>query len=192
MVSWQTSTASLLGRLTVKQLVKREVSVDKLRKSAGAIEWLYPKRPPGFDFTHEHPLPHCDAEWVRKKGSRSDRILLHFPGGAYIIRLPHMERTLVARLCRAANAHARLVYYRLAPEHPFPAGHEDCVGAYRQLLDLGIRPGRIVLSGISAGGGMALAVLMALRDAGLPLPAGAIVMSPLTDLADPRTEASSR
>jgi epsilon-lactone hydrolase len=129
---------------------------------------------------------------VRAKGGRTDRMLLHFPGGAYIMRMPHMERALVSRICRAANAHARLVFYRLAPEHPFPAGHEDCVGAYGQLLELGIRPDRIVLSGISAGGGMALAVLMAVRDAGLPLPAGAIAMSPLTDLLDPRTETSSR
>jgi acetyl esterase/lipase len=192
MVSWQTTTASLLGRLTVKQLVKREVSVEKLRAGAGAIERLFPQHPPGFEFAHDHPLPNCDAEWVRAKGGRTDRMLLHFPGGAYIMRLPNMERAMVARICRAANAHARLVFYRLAPEHPYPAAHEDCVGAYRQLLALGIAADRIVLSGISAGGGMVLGVLMALRDAGLPLPAGAIAMSPLTDLLDPTTQTGSR
>ena len=71
---------------------------------------------------------------MRAKGGRTDRMLLHFPGGAYLMRLPNMERTLAARICRAANAHARLVFYRLAPEHPYPAAHEDCLGAYRQLL----------------------------------------------------------
>jgi acetyl esterase/lipase len=96
-----------------------------------------------------------------------------------------MERAMLARLCTVANARARLVFYRLAPEHPFPAGHEDSVGAYLQLLDLGIAADRIVLSGISAGGGMALGVLLALRDRGVPMPAGAILMSPLTDLTDP-------
>ena len=185
MVSWQTTTANLLGRLTVKQLLQRDVSVEKLRAQMGAIERLFPAHPAGFEFAHEHPLPHCDAEWVRPKGVRTDRFILHFPGGAYVARMPHMERGMVARLCDAAHSRARMVYYRLAPEHPFPAGHEDCVGAYRQLLELGIDPRRIVLSGISAGGGMALAVLLALRDLKLPLPAGAVLMSPLTDLTDP-------
>jgi len=185
MVSWQTTTASLLSRLTVKQLLQRDVSVDRLRGQIGAIERLFAEHPPGFEVAHDHPLPHCDAEWLRAKGARTDRVILHFPGGAYVARLPKMERSMLARLCTAANARARLVFYRLAPEHPFPAGHEDSLDAYRQLLDLGVAPRHIVISGISAGGGMALGVLLALRDRGLPLPAGAILMSPLTDLTDP-------
>lgn len=192
MVSWQTTTASLLGRLTVKQWVKREVSVEKLRAATGAIERLFPEHPPGFEFAHDHPLPHCDAEWVRARGGLTDRMLLHFPGGAYIMHLPHMERMMVTRICRAANTRARIVFYRVAPEHPYPAGHEDCLGAYRQLLALGIAADRIVISGISAGGGMALGVLMAIRDAGLPPPAGAIAMSPLTDLVDVHAGSGSR
>jgi monoterpene epsilon-lactone hydrolase len=192
MVSWQTTTASLLGRLTVKQLVKREVSVEKLRAATGAIERLYPRHPPGFEIAHDRPLAHCDAEWVRAKGGRTDRMLLHFPGGAYLMRLPNMERTLAARICRAANAHARLVFYRLAPEHPYPAGHEDCLDAYRQLLETGISPDRIVLSGMSAGGGLVLGVLMAIRDAGMPVPAGAVAMSPLADLVDAHAVTGSR
>ena len=185
MPSWQTTTASLLSRLTVKQLLQRDVSVEKLRAQIGAIERLFPAHPPGFEVAHDHPLPHCDADWLRARGARTDRVILHFPGGAYVVRLPNMERAMLARLCSAVSARARLVHYRLAPEHPFPAGHDDCVGAYRQLLELGIRPNRIVLSGISAGGGMALGVLLALRDQSLPMPAGAILMSPLTDLTDP-------
>jgi acetyl esterase/lipase len=185
MVSWQTTTASLFSRLTVKQLLQRDVSVPKLRGQIGAIERLFPDRPPGFEVAHDHPLPDCAADWLRGRGLRTDRVILHFPGGAYVARLPNMERGMLARLCTAATARARIVYYRLAPEHPFPAGHEDCVGAYEQLLELGVEPRRIVVSGISAGGGMALAVLLALRDRGRPLPAGAILMSPLTDLTDP-------
>ncbi len=185
MVSWQTTTASLLARLTVKQQLQRDTSVERLREQIGAIERLFPEHPPGFAVAHDHPLPHCDAEWLREKGSETDRVILHFPGGAYVARLPNMERGMMARLCTAANARARLVFYRLAPEYPFPAGHDDSVGAYEQLLELGVEPGRIVVSGISAGGGMALAVLLAARDRGLPLPAGAILMSPLTDLTDP-------
>ena len=185
MVSWQTTTANLLGRLTVKQLVQRDVSVETLRAQIGVIECGLAQHPAGFEYTCKHPLAHCDAEWVHAKGARTDRVILHFPGGAYVARMPNMERSILARLCAAANARARLVFYRVAPEYPFPAGHEDCVEAYRQLLDLGVDHQRIVLSGISAGGGMALAVLFALRDRGLPLPAGAVLMSPLTDLTDP-------
>jgi acetyl esterase/lipase len=192
MVSWQTTTASLFSRFTVKQLVKRGASVEKLRKNIGAIERLYPQHPPGFEFAYDHPLPHCDAEWVRAKAGRTDRVILHFPGGAYVARLPNLERMMMSRICRAANAHARIVFYRLAPEHPFPAGHEDCLAAYRQLLDLGIAAGRIVLSGISAGGGMALGIAMAIRDQGWPAPAGVVALSALTDLTDPHAEGSSR
>lgn len=185
MASWQTTTASLFSRLTVKQLLQRDVSVDSLRGQIGAIERLFPDHPPGFEVAHDHPLPHCEADWLRAKGARTDRVILHFPGGAYVARLPNMERAMLARLCTAANARARLVFYRLAPEHPFPAGHHDSIGAYEQLLELGVAPERIVVSGISAGGGMALGVLLAVRDRGLPMPAGAILMSPLTDLTDP-------
>ncbi|MFO1392732.1 MAG: alpha/beta hydrolase fold domain-containing protein [Steroidobacteraceae bacterium] len=185
MASWQSTTASLFSRLTVKQMMQRDMSVASLRGQVGAIERLFAEHPPGFEVAHDHPLPHCDADWVRPKGARTDRVILHFPGGAYVARLPNMERALLARLCTAANARARLVYYRLAPEHPFPAGHEDGVGAYQQLLTLGVAPDRIVVSGISAGGGLALGVLLAARDRRLPMPAGAILMSPLTDLTDP-------
>ena len=185
MVSWQTTTASLFARLTVKQQLQRDVSVERLREQIGAIERLFPGHPQGFVVAHDHPLPHCDAEWLREKGSATDRVILHFPGGAYVARLPNMERAMVSRLCTAANARARLVFYRLAPEYPFPAGHQDSIGAYEQLLELGVDPERIVLSGISAGGGMALAVLLAARDRGLPMPAGALLLSPLTDLTDP-------
>lgn len=187
MGSWQTTTANLLARLTVKPLLRRQISVATLRRRIESIERLFPTRPPGIEFAHDQPLPHCDAEWVRPKGSRTDRMLLYFPGGAYVCRMPNLDRSLTARLCEAAHARARIVFYRLAPEHPFPAGHDDCVGAYRQLLEHGVEPDRIVLAGVSAGGGMVLGTLFAIRDLGLPQPAGAVVMSPLTDLTDPTT-----
>ena len=99
MVSWQTTTASLLARLTVKQQLQRDVSVERLREQIGAIERLFPEHPPGFVVAHDHPLPRCDAEWLREKGSATDRVILHFPGGAYVARLPNMERAMMARIC---------------------------------------------------------------------------------------------
>ena len=90
---------------------------------------------------------------------------------------------MVARICRAAGSRALLVHYRLAPEHPFPAGLEDCLAAYHYLLDLGTDPKSIVIAGDSAGGGLTLSTLLALRDDGDPLPAGAVVISPFTDFS---------
>lgn len=182
MISWQASASNLFHRFLVKPLTDRGVPVRTMRDGVAAMESLFPQYPAGFTYTHTDPLPQCDAEWIRQIDSNTDRVLLQFPGGAYCMRMPRMERAMATGICRAANAQARLVHYRLAPEHPYPAGHDDCVLAYRQLLERGIAPDRIVLSGISAGGGMVLGVLMALRDAGLPMPAGGIALSPVADL----------
>jgi monoterpene epsilon-lactone hydrolase len=191
MTNWQTATANLFTRLTIKQIMKRTDSIEMLRARVGAVERLFPAKPSGCEIRSD-PLPDCDSEWVVPRSIRTDRVVLHFPGGAYVARFPSLERGLVARLCAAAHARGRIVYYRLAPEHPFPAGHDDCLAAYRQLLDHGIAADRIVVSGISAGGGMALGIALAIRDRGWPMPAGVIAMSPFTDLTDPRDGSRAR
>ena len=185
MVSWQSSVVSMMARVTVKQAVKREGSIEQFRSGLARLERLAPSMPRGVNSTPDPHLPHCESEWLALSATRTDRMLLHFPGGAFVVRMPGFERAMTARLCVAATTRARIVYYRLAPEHPFPAGQQDGLDAYRQLLELGVSPSRIVFSGISAGGTMALSVLLALRDAGQPLPAGALLMSPVTDLTDP-------
>lgn len=123
------------------------------------------------------------AEWVAAPGVGQDRVLLYFHGGAYQIGSPATLRHLVALLSGAARARALSVDYRLAPEHPFPAAIEDALAAYRWLLASGIDPQFIAVAGDSAGGGLALGALAALRDAGAPMPAAAVLLSPWTDLA---------
>jgi len=92
------------------------------------------------------------------------------------------HRALVARLSRAAQSRVLAIDYRLAPEHPFPAAGEDAIEAYQWLVDRGTNPARIIVAGDSAGGGLAVSTLVAIRDAGLPLPAAGVLLSPMVDL----------
>ncbi|MEE4329337.1 MAG: alpha/beta hydrolase [Wenzhouxiangella sp.] len=183
-VSWQTRTAKMLSRLTIRQSLRRELSVSDMRDRIAAMERFFPDLPADVGVELEPGLANCDAEWLQPLSGPTERVILHLPGGAFLTRFVRAERLLLARLCRASLARGRLVFYRLAPEHPFPAGLDDCLDAYRQILELGIEPDRVMVSGMSAGGCLALALLMALRDEGVPLPAGALLMSPAADLSE--------
>ncbi|MBT8200246.1 MAG: alpha/beta hydrolase [Acidimicrobiia bacterium] len=110
------------------------------------------------------------------------RMLLHLHGGGYVVGSPRTHRALVSRLARRISADAVIPDYRLAPEHPFPAAVEDATAAYVSLLDEGVPPSRIVVSGDSAGGGLAASLLVNLRDKGHALPGAAVLLSPWTDL----------
>lgn len=127
------------------------------------------------------------GEWLWPKGADHNTgytgTLLYLHGGGYILGSPDTHRPMVASLVRHAKARALLIDYRLAPEHPFPAGLEDAVKAYKWLLAQGVAPEAITVAGDSAGGGLTLALLLSLRDACIPLPAGAALLSPWTDLA---------
>lgn len=122
------------------------------------------------------------ATWIDVKGVRRDRVVLYLHGGAFITETPQFHGALLARICREARARGLMVSYRLAPEHRYPAALDDCLAAYRWLLAQGQEPGRVVVAGDSAGGNLTLALLLRLRDEGLPLPAGAVALSPVADL----------
>lgn len=122
--------------------------------------------------------------WITPKAGADDRVVLYFHGGAYIFGTLETHAELMERIAIAARARVLGLSYRLAPEHPFPAAIEDAVAAYRALLRDGTAPGRIVLSGDSAGGNLAAATLLTLRDAGDPLPAGAALICPWVDLTE--------
>lgn len=123
------------------------------------------------------------AEWLELPGARTDRVILYLHGGAYCIGSVAAYRGLAASIAKAAQARALVVDYRLAPEHPFPAAVQDVQAAYQWLLAEGSPPVRVALAGDSAGGGLVLALLISLRDAGQPLPAAGVCLSPWTDLA---------
>lgn len=123
------------------------------------------------------------AEWTIAPGSYDNRVLMFLHGGGYMSGSINSHRHMVAEVGRQSGCRTLALDYRLAPEHPFPAALEDAVAAYRFLLGLGISPGRIALAGESAGGGLAIATLVTLRDTGLPLPACVWCSSPWVDLA---------
>ncbi|WP_369600243.1 alpha/beta hydrolase [Hahella sp. SMD15-11] len=140
-----------------------------------------------------HPSPHVQTDkvrhvspngvWVSHRHACSSRVVLYLHGGGYVIGSTRTHIELAGRLAKAAQAQIFMPEYRLAPEHPFPAALEDALAAYRYLLSEQIDPQRIVIAGDSAGGGLTLATLQAIRDAGLPSPACAVALSPWLDLS---------
>jgi len=122
------------------------------------------------------------AEWTAAPGAESERVILYLHGGGYTAGSLKSHRHMLAQAGREAKARTMALEYRLAPEHPFPAAVEDAVAGYRFLLSRGFSPNRIAVAGDSAGGGLTVALLVSLRDAGLPLPACAWCISPWVDL----------
>jgi len=123
------------------------------------------------------------AQWVTPDGAAMDNALIYFHGGGYCYCSMHSHSKLAGHLGKAAGCRVLNVDYRLAPEHPHPAAITDALAAYRWLLEQGIEPGHVVVAGDSAGGGIAVALLLKARDEGLLLPAAGVLMSPWVDLA---------
>jgi acetyl esterase/lipase len=139
----------------------------------------------GVDFTPatSHGVP---GEIVRTRGLASvSGTVLYLHGGAYCLGSPATHRSITSHLARRAGAEVFAADYRLAPEHPFPAALDDAVAAYRGLLARGCSPARLALMGDSAGGGLALATALRLRELGEPLPAALVLLSPWVDLGRP-------
>jgi salicylate hydroxylase len=137
--------------------------------------------PAGFDAI-EDELADVKAFRVSAKEARSDNVVLHFHGGGYLIGSAKGSLEYASRLATAVDGVCYTIDYRLAPEHPYPAAIDDAVAAYRALLGRGIPASSILLSGESAGGGLAVAVVLALRMAGDALPAGILAVAPFADL----------
>ena len=122
------------------------------------------------------------AEWTSTPGADTTKAILYLHGGGYVIGSLDSHRHVVAEAGRAAGCRTLAIDYRMAPEHPFPAAVEDSVAAYRFLLDSGIAAGCIAIAGDSAGGGLVVGAILAIRDAGLALPGCAWCISPWVDM----------
>jgi epsilon-lactone hydrolase len=141
---------------------------------------------PALELRIETPGP---AGTDRATGT-GENVLLYFHGGGYVIGSPRVAAHLTVALLRHLGGRAVSLDYRLAPEHPFPAAPDDCLAAYRELLESGVDPGRLVIAGDSAGAAMAVVTLVRAREAGLPMAAAAALFSPAVDLT--RSGASMR
>jgi epsilon-lactone hydrolase len=187
-MSWQSAVACwILRRRFLPQTQHTDVSVERARAMTAKRGWS-PKVPAGWQLREQYgdsALP-LRGEWLERKdggASGAGVTILYLHGGGYYFCSPQTHRSLTFGLATRTRARLFSLDYRLAPEHRFPAALDDALAAYRQLLADGVSPESIVLAGDSAGGGLALATLVALRDAGTPLPAGALLFSPWTDLA---------
>jgi epsilon-lactone hydrolase len=168
---------------------------DQLKASASHApptleEWRATFTPGG----QPHPMPDdvlvtdvtasgVPAHWLAAPGADTGRVLLFLHGGGFELGSLRSDGELAARLGRASGMRVLFPEYRLAPEHPFPAAIDDALAAWRWLrTDQKLSAGSIAVAGDSAGGGLAVALLVAIRDAGEALPAAAVLMSPTVDL----------
>jgi len=166
--------------LQLQKHAQRGVSIETVRGLSRWTERLYSV--PCDVQLEEVPMGELTYEWLIPSKLTSPRVLFHFHGGGFVLPLYNPERFTTAYLARLMGIRALLVDYRLAPEHPFPAALEDCLQAYRWLInDAGVAPQQVVFSGESAGGNLAVTTLLAIRTAGLPLPCGAVSICPAFD-----------
>jgi monoterpene epsilon-lactone hydrolase len=181
-MSLQASVLRACIRLFVKRHLRSVNSIASVRRRLSFHSRFVPP-PPRRTETIATTIGGVTAHRIATPASRRDRHILYLHGGSYLVGFPALYRDLTWRIATLAKARVSCIDYRLAPEHPFPAALDDAVAAYRGLLAEGAEPRQTALMGDSAGGGLALATLLRLRDEGLPLPAAAVVMSPWTDLA---------
>lgn len=182
-LSFAARVTNFLLRWKVKP--KRGEPFD-VAKARAKLESLSPKNLPLLEGITRTPVA-ADAaqgtpagEWLRPAAFGPTVLYLH--GGGYFSCSVRTHLPACAQIARRAQAQVYSVEYRLAPECPFPAGIDDAVAAYEQVLASGVPPGQVVVAGDSAGGGLALAFLLESRTRGLPLPAAAVLFSPWTDL----------
>jgi acetyl esterase/lipase len=165
-------------RVAVKRRFRKRPDVMELR----AIMQEMPLRPaPRRVIVDTVSLNGVATERLRTASANEKRALLYIHGGGFVAGVPGNHRPLTWRLADKLGVPVYAIDYRLAPEHPFPAALEDCVAAYRALLETELKPSAIVIAGDSAGGNLTLATALKLKTLGLPQPAALVCLSPATD-----------
>lgn len=164
-----------------RETVDQSFSVEEFRTDVDKASDSMNKRIRGFDIT-DVDIDGIHGEWIDMDGSPHDKVIMYIHGGGFISGSCHTHKAHVVKFVKESGIKALLFDYRLAPEHPFPAAPEDCIKVYKWLLDRGYRAENIVIAGESAGGTLTLSTLLKIRSMAYPQPAGAVSISPVTDL----------
>ncbi len=169
-----------------KGKLKREVfdfntSIEDFREQCEKGASKYAKIPDGIEIKEEN-VNGINSEWIIPDGANSKNVILYVHGGGYVSGSCNDHRGFVSKFAKICGVTTFQFEYSLAPEHPFPDGLNDSVAVYKWLLDKGFKPSNIVIAGESAGGGLALAILLALKEQNISMPAAAVAISPWTDL----------
>ncbi len=178
MASWQAHLAVLFLKFQFKRKLRGGADVAPARAILNNIKHKVPNEVRASS----GQVGSVNGEWMRPAAGTASGTLLYLHGGVYFACSPQTHRPVTGGFARR-GFDVFAPDYRLAPEHPFPAAVDDAVAAYRGLLAQGVDPGQLTVAGDSAGGGLALGMLLSLRDAGDPMPAAVAVFSPWTDLA---------
>lgn len=180
-MSLQLVLLNQLVRWQIKRRFRKNPDVQLLRPLMQQME-ARTSRLPADIAVEDLALGGVPAERLTAEGASTSKAFLYIHGGGFVAGSPRTHRPLTWRLAKETGVPVYAIDYRLAPEHPFPAGLDDCVAAYRALLDKGYAAKSIVVGGDSAGGNLTLALALRLKAEGVPLPAALVCLSPATDM----------
>lgn len=176
------SLQSRFWRVLLRMMFKgRRLTIEENRARSATTNRMMGRTPAGIE-VQQIAIADIPAAWIRPVHTAQDKVILHLHGGGYVLGGIASHQMMCALMAQTLKTNVILPEYRLAPEHPFPAALEDALKVYRWLLGQGYSPENMVLSGDSAGGGLSLAATLALRNAGEPLPAAVVCLSPWADL----------
>ncbi|HBC94798.1 MAG TPA: alpha/beta hydrolase, partial [Pelotomaculum sp.] len=170
----------------IKAMRKMDPSINTIEQIRHELSLKQPAELPSGTIVEQVMVANLPGEWVKAANvpEGGKQVILYFHGGGLYCGDCATYRNLAAFISRASGVRVLLVEYRLAPEHKYPAANDDCLAAYRWLLENGIPAKDIIIGGDSAGGALTVMTLLSLRDAGAPLPAAAFMFSPWTDLVN--------
>ncbi|WP_051215974.1 alpha/beta hydrolase [Ferrimonas futtsuensis] len=178
--SWQARVYNRILKIGFKRPIQNKSQISEVRKVAASMDRLA-VMPKGAR-CQGYLIDGLSCHWYRMPQSCSGKVILYLHGGGFVIKTPQTHGAMLARLCGHAGATGVMVDYPLAPEHRVERAYDDALAAYERVLESGVNPQQVVIAGDSAGGNLTLSTLVAIRDTGLPAPAGAILLSPCTDL----------
>lgn len=164
-----------------REVFDMNTSITEFRDMCEKGAAKFGKIPDGIE-VKEDQINGIKSEWLIPKNSSEEKLILYVHGGGYVSGSCSDHRGIVSKFANTCEIKTLQFEYRLAPENPFPAGLNDSVDVYKGLIDKGFKPGNIVIAGESAGGGLTLAVLLALKEQDIPYPSAAVAISPWTDL----------